>query len=61
MAANDDVRRATEGVYQALVLTDTSATTYLTGHAWTVTNGRWSKGGVSNATIDVALQTELLA
>jgi hypothetical protein len=55
------VRRATESAYQSLAATDASVSSYLVAHGWTEASGRFTKGGTSNATQDVALQTELLA
>jgi hypothetical protein len=57
----DSVRRATESAYQSLPANDGSVSTYLTGHGWTESNNRFTKGGNSNVTQDVALAAELIA
>jgi hypothetical protein len=58
---NEAARRATEAAYQQLTVNDTAVNTYLTGHSWTVSAGRYSKGGNTNLLPDVALAIELMA
>jgi hypothetical protein len=57
----DGVRRAVEASYQSLAATDATVSTYLTGHGWTESNNRFTKGGNSGLDQGAALTVELLA